>query len=88
VERVVGQRYLSEAELPQALRGVSRLIVSQGQPGQPAAGLVHGHQQVEQWGQFGTDTAGAVVQESGEPVSERAAFAEAPAQEFPFEAAA
>ncbi|MCX4826396.1 hypothetical protein OG883_42915 [Streptomyces sp. NBC_01142] len=84
----MGQRYLPEAELPQSLRGVSRLIVAQGQPGQAAAGLVHRHQQVEQRGQFGTDAAGAVVQEGGEPVGERAAFAEPPAQEFPFEAAA
>ncbi|MFV5997964.1 hypothetical protein ACNPQM_37715 [Streptomyces sp. NPDC056231] len=84
----MGQRDLPEAKLPQPLRSVARLIPAQGQPGQPAAGLVHRHQQVDQRDQLGTDPAGAVVQESGEPVGERAAFAQPPAQEFPFEAAA
>ncbi|MFG2525129.1 hypothetical protein [Streptomyces sp. NPDC048527] len=42
--------------------GEPRLTAAQGQPGQPAAGLVHRHQQVEQRRQFGTDAADAVVQ--------------------------
>ncbi|MFD4342684.1 hypothetical protein ACFWPP_36505 [Streptomyces anulatus] len=79
MEGFVGQRDLAEAELPEPLGGVVRLIAAHGQPGQPAAGLVHRHQQVEQRCQFRADAAGAVVQQSGEPVGERATFAEPPA---------
>jgi hypothetical protein len=88
VEGIVGQRDLPEAGLPQPLRSVSRLITAQGQPGQSAAGLVHGNQEVEQRCQFWMDSASAVVQESGEAVGERAAFAEPSAQELFLEAAA
>jgi hypothetical protein len=47
VERVVGQRDLPEAELPQHLRGVPRLAGAHLQPGQPACGPVRRHQQAE-----------------------------------------
>ncbi|MFI2029847.1 hypothetical protein [Streptomyces buecherae] len=88
VEGVVGQRDLAEAELLQQSGGVRRLAAAHGQPGQSAAGLVHRHQQVEQWDQRGTDATGAVVQERGEAVAERAALTQPSAQELALEAAA
>ena len=88
VEGVVGQRDLAEAEPPQHLRGVARPTAAHLQPGQPASGLVHRHQQVEQRDQRGTDAAGAVVEEGGEAVGEGAAFTQSSAQELALEAAA
>ncbi|WP_217575262.1 hypothetical protein [Streptomyces sp. GbtcB7] len=88
VEGIVGRRDLAEAEPPQQLRCVSRLVAAYVEPGQPAPGLVHRHQQVEQRDQRGTDAAGAVVQERGEAVGERAAFTQPPAQELALEFAA
>ncbi|WAL98774.1 hypothetical protein [Streptomyces sp. Je 1-369] len=88
VEGVVGQRDLAEAELLQQSGGVRRLAAAHGQPGQSAVGLVHRHQQVEQWDQRGTDATGAVVQERGEAVAERAALTQPSAQELALEAAA
>ena len=88
VERVVGQRDLPEAELPQHLRGVPWLARAHLQPGQPACGPVHRRQQAEQGRQLGADAAGAVVQEDGEPAGERAAFAEPSAQQLALQAAA
>ena len=48
VERVVGQRDLPEAELPQHLCGVPRLARAHLQPGQPACRPVHRRQQAGQ----------------------------------------
>jgi hypothetical protein len=84
----MGQRNLAQAELTKQLRGVSQLSAAHVQPGQSASGLVHRHQQVQQRDQRGTDAARAVVEECGEAVGERAAFAEPPAQELALEAAA
>ncbi|MFE9972047.1 hypothetical protein ACFYRD_15220 [Streptomyces hirsutus] len=61
VEGVVGQRDLVEAEPTQQLRCVSRLAAAHLQPGQPAPGLVHRHQQLEQRNQRRADVPGAVV---------------------------
>ncbi|MFG3419298.1 hypothetical protein [Micromonospora sp. NPDC048063] len=88
MERVVGQRNLAEAEPAKQPRGVPQLPAAHVQPGQSASGLVHRHQQVEQRDQRGTDAARAVVEEGGEAVGERAAFAEPIAQELALEAAA
>jgi hypothetical protein len=88
VERVVGQRDLPEAGLPQHLRGVPWLAGAHLQPGQPACWPVHRHQQAEQGRQLRADAAGAVVQEDGEPAGERAAFAEPSAPQLALHAAA
>ncbi|WP_443089352.1 hypothetical protein [Yinghuangia sp. ASG 101] len=87
-ERVAGQRDLAEAEPAKRLRGVSRSAAAHVQPGRSASGFVHRHQQVEQRDRRGTDAAGAVVEEWGEAVGERAAFTQPSAQEFALEAAA
>jgi hypothetical protein len=43
------------------MRGVSHLPATHVQPGQSASGLVHRHQQVQQWDQRGTDATRTVV---------------------------
>ncbi|WP_329200752.1 hypothetical protein [Streptomyces sp. NBC_01435] len=88
MERIVGQRNLAQAESTKRLRGVSQLPATHVQPGQSASGLLHRHQQVQQRDERGMDAARAVVEECGEPVGERAAFAEPTSQELALEAAA
>ncbi|MFI7536675.1 hypothetical protein [Streptosporangium sp. NPDC049376] len=88
VERVVGERDLADAEPAKQLRGVAQLSAAHVQPGQSACRLVHRHQQVEQRDQRESETARAVIEERGEAVGERAAFAEPTAQELALEAAA
>ena len=69
-------------------RAVPWLARAHLQPGQPACGPVHRHQQAEQGRHLGSDTAGAIVQQDSEPASERAAFAEPSAQQLALHAAA
>ncbi|WP_217213708.1 hypothetical protein [Streptomyces sp. AC550_RSS872] len=82
------QRDLAEAEPAQQLRGVSRLAAAYLQPGQPAPGLVHRHQQVERRNQRRVDVSGAAVQERREAVGASAAFTQSPAQKLALKAAA
>ncbi|MET9339085.1 hypothetical protein [Nonomuraea sp. NPDC003804] len=76
----MGERDLTASELVQKSRRVSRMVAAHRQPGQPAAGPFHRHEQVEQRYKLRADAAGAIVQDGGEPVAEGAAFAEPPTQ--------
>ena len=77
------ERDLAAGQGAQQLRDL-RIV----QPMQAAAGLVHADHQLEQWRQGWRDAPSPVVERGGHSVGERAALAQASAQQAPLEAAA
>ena len=72
----MGQRDLAAG---QAAKQGRRRAAAVGKPGQPGEWVVHAEQLLGQRGQAWVDAAGAVVEQFGEPVGERAAGAAAAA---------